>query len=273
MTVIAFIQNPNALNSVAEYASWAATQMDEAIRFVALSPTAEQEPVLDTDAYQIMDTQEDMFRELVATERRQANREAPWGVEQVQAAARFAREKGVERVSTDVSDDSFASYVEHHTDSTDLLVIGGRGSRRDLTAAMQVRRRVFLMVPGRFSPINQWMMAYNSDAGSGRAVEFLASHALLRDREGIAAIGGSDEPARLHFRDAMEHLGSAGHILKQYELQGNADDVLAAVLTVLPIDLLVVGVSSAERFRTLWDRSKALRLASAYHGPILLARS
>ncbi|MCA9833606.1 MAG: hypothetical protein KC435_06660 [Thermomicrobiales bacterium] len=273
MSVIAFIQNPNALASVAEYAAWAARQMDEAIRFVALSPNAEQEPVLDTDAYQIMDTQEDMFRELVSSERRQVTREEPWGVEQVQTAARFARELGVERVSTDISDESFASYVEHHTDSTDLLVIGGRGSRRDLTAAMQVRKRVFLVVPGRFASIDSWMMAYSNDAGSGRAVEFLTSHTLLRDKAGIAAIGGGDEPARMHFRDAMEHLTSAGHTIRQYELQGNADDVLAAVLTVLPIDLLVVGVSSAERFRTLWDRSKALRLASAYHGPILLARS
>lgn len=273
MAVIAFIHDQSSVRAIAEYASWAANQLNEAIRFVALSPAPESDPAIGFDAYQDMETPEDMFHELAAPDRRPVADMDPWGVELVQEAARVARRRGVERVSTDLSTERFASYAESGTDSTDLLVISRQPAGLKPGAELHVHRRMVLAVPSTYSEISNWMIAYNGDAASGRAVEYLTGHTLLQSLPGVAVTVHSDHQARLHFRDAVQHLTSTNHRITAHEFQGNQDDVLTAVLTVQPADLLVTSMNMPDRFKVVLDRTSGSKLIAWFKGPVLIANS
>ena len=277
MSVIAFVGSTSWNRSVIEHAAWAAKSLDQPVLIVAQEENVDTEPAIAFDAYGGMDAREDLFRELTSRERSDMPTRDAAALDNVQSAARIARELGVAKVRTTTTQDDPATFIEQSTDSGDLLVLPRRdvtdsGARQWMDQYLRARRRMMLLVPDSFSQPKSWFIAIDGKAASGRAVDYLTSKKLLKDVPGTAAFVGNDYQSRLHFRDAVKHLHSAGHQLESHELQGSADDVLAAVLTILPTDLLIMGAYGQGRFRSLIEGSTTSRLLSTFRGPVLIAR-
>lgn len=278
MAVIAFVDNSSWTASVIEHAVWAATRLGQSLTVVAEEESLDSEPLIAYDAYQQMNPREDMFRELNTRSRSEFTDSDAAALEIVQAAAKRARDLGVEKVRTATASDPLPWYIENFTDSGDLLVIPRHDhpesqSRQWLDQFLKVRSRVMLLVPEGFGEIESWLIAIDGKPGTGRAVDFLSNGKLLQPHPGTAVIVGNDYQGRLHFRDAVRHLQSSGHSVKSHELQGHADDVLAAVLEVQPVDMLVMGAYGQGRFRMLTERSTTSRLLKTFRGPVLVARA
>lgn len=278
MAIVAFVDDSNWCDSVIEHAAWAAKSLSQPLTIVAREEVIENEPALGFDAYQHMDAREDMFRELATRAPVQTPMADLAAREIVQTAARRAKDLGVEHVRTITTSDSVDWFIENATSSNDLLVV----PRHDESDAqmqkwtdhfLKARRRMILLAPKVFAPVNSWLAAIDGKPATGRAVDYLTRNHLLQDAGGTAIIVGSDYQCRLHFRDAVKHLKSAGHDVTSYELKGQPDDVLVAVLTVLPADLLVMGAYGQGRFRSLLERSSTSHLLRSYRGPVLLARA
>lgn len=278
MAVIAFVDGTSWTGSVIDHAVWAATTLGQSLTVVAQEELLDSEPLIAYDAYQEMNAREDMFRELSARARSDFPESDAAALEIVHAAARRAKELGVEKVRTATISDPLPWYVENQTDSGDLLVIARHDtadsqSRQWLDQFLKVRSRVMLLVPERFGNIETWLIAIDGKPATGRAVDFLSNRKLLQPQPGTAVFVGNDYQSRLHFRDAVRHLHSSGYTLKAHELQGHADDVLAAVLEVQPVDMLVMGAYGQGRFRLLTERSTTSRLLKVFRGPVLVARA
>lgn len=278
MAVVAFVDGTNWTESVIDHAVWAATTLGQPLVIVARENVYDAEPLISYDAYEEMNAQDDMFRELSARPGTRSLESDAAAMELVQSAARRAKDQGVEKVRTRTTSESLPWYIENSTDSGDLLVIARHDgsespSRQWLDQFLKLRSRVMLLVPERFGAIESWLIALDGKPATGRAVDFLTHQKLLQSKPGTAVIVGNNYEGRLHFRDAVRHLRSAGYTMKEHELQGHADDVLAAVLEVQPVDLLVMGAYGQGRFRLLTERSTTSRLLQTFRGPVLVARA
>lgn len=278
MAVVAFVDGSDWDRSVIEYAAWATNLLGQRLTLVAQEDSLESQPPLSYDAYQQMNPREDMFRELATVPLPDHPDQDSSAIEIVQSAARHAKELNVERVRTLTTSDSLPYFVENSTDSEDLLVVprrddGDPGSRQLLDQFLKLRKRVMLLVPESFTQVESWLFALDGKPATGKAVDFLSNQRLLKSSSGTAVFVGSDYQNRIHFRDAVKHLHGSGHDVTSYELQGSADDVIAAVLTVLPVDMLVMGAYGQGRFRLLTERSTTSRLLREFRGPVLVARA
>lgn len=278
MAVIAFVDGSSWDKSVIEHAVWVAKATQQPITMVVQEESSDSEPAIAYDAYQQMDAREDMFRELASRTQSDYADSDSAAIEIAQSAARKARDMEVGRVRTATTSDPLPYFIEHFTDSSDLLIVPRRNdsdsqSREWLDQFLKARSRVMLLVPDSYSPVESWMIALDGKPATGRAVDFLSGRGLLSGKPGTAVIVGNDYQSRIHFRDAVRHLESSNHSITSHELQGNADDVLAAVLVVSPVDMLVMGAYGQGRFRLLTERSTTSRLLKAFHGPVLMARA
>lgn len=278
MAVIAFADRSFWNTSVLHYAIWVANTINQPLTIVARAESIEADAPLAFDAYQHMDTREDMFRELAAMTRAETATVDTAAIEFVQSVARQAKDLGATRVRTVTTTDPFDIFIEQSTDTSDLLVVARQDDSESTTRQwtdqfLKVRRRTMLLVPATYAPIASWMIAIDGKPAAGRAVDFLTRNPLLQGTQGTAVYVGSDHQNRQHFRDAVNHLESAGLGMKTHELQGNPDDVLAAVLAVSPVDLVVMGAYGQGRFRSLIEGSTTSRMLKAFRGPVLLARA
>lgn len=268
MAVIAIIQSAESILTLVDHAVWAAAHMHAPIRFVAVSPDAASDPALEFDAYQRMDTQDDMRLELIAAERGHTTPDIDWGVELVQSAAKAGRAAGASEVSTEVVDESLQQFVELGIDSTDLLVVPRSEIEGEHGQLTHIHRRMILAVPQVFTGIETWLLAYN---GIGRPIEFLTNTGLLRDINGTAIVAGDDGHTKLHFRDAMQHLGNVGYAPTTHELSGSAEDIVAAVIAVTSPSLLVASIGGQDGLRSRLGRGGVPRFIREFTGPVLLA--
>lgn len=278
MAVVAFIEQSSPTDATLQYAAWAAKVLQQQLVLVAMSDNGDNDSALAYEEFEGLETRDDYYRELITTERSSDTATDTAAIELVQAAARSARELGVERVRTITSPETLVYFIEHSTSSDDLLVFG-RNRESDQQAGkrmdeiLHVRKRAMLLVPDSFAAPKSWLIALDGGPSSGRSVDYLIRNPLVRDVPGMATIVGPDHQHRIHFRDAVKHLQSAGYTLTPHELQGGAEDVLAAVLAVAQVDLLVMGAYGQERFRSLFERSTTSRLLGTFKGPVLVARA
>lgn len=278
MAIIAFVDGSSWSRSVVEHAVWAAKTLAQPLTFVTRQESIDSEPAIAYDAYQQMDVREDMYRELSVRSRSEYAVSDATAIDIVQSAARQAKELGAERVRTATTSDSPQDFVESSTDSSDLLVLPRHDeseshTRQWIDQFLKVRSRVMLLVPNTYSPVESWLIAIDGKPATGRAVDFLSNRPLLASKPGTAVIVGNDYQSRLHFRDAVKHLESTGHSMTPHELQGQPDEILAAVLAVSPVDMLVMGAYGQGRFRSLIERSTTSRLLKTFRGPVLVARA
>ncbi len=278
MAVVAFIEPSNVSAATLQYAAWAANTLGQSLTLVVVIDVGDNDATFAYEALAGMNAREDMYRELINSDRPEDTGAENAAIETVQSAARMARELGVERVRTFVSLDPLVYFIEHSTSSDDLLVFGRNDAGdthpdKKLDEVLHVRKRAMLLVPESFSEPNSWLIALDGGPSSGRTVDYLINNPLVRDVPGLAAIVGADSQHRIHFRDAVKHLQSAGYNITPHELQGGVDDVLAAVMTVSPVDLLVMGAFGQGRFRSLFERSTTSRLLGSFSGPVLVARA
>lgn len=278
MSIIAFIDRSSSTTSTLKYAAWASTTLEQPLVLVAMIDGGVPDPSWSYDEIEGLGGREELYREMIPAERIEDPAAENAAIEIVQKAAREAREIGIEHIRTETSPETLAYFIEHSTNSDDLLVFGrdrdsDQLAGRQMDEVLRLRKRVMLLAPDSFSPPRSWLMALDGGASSGRAVEYLIRNPLIKDVPGKAAIVGSDSQNRIHFRDAIKHLQSAGYTVNPHELQGGADDVLAAVLQVTPVDLLVMGAYGGGRFRTFFERSTTSRLLGTFKGPVLVARN
>lgn len=278
MSVIAFIDRTTSAESTLKHAVWAANSLNQPLVLVTMIDGGATEANWPMEEFEGMDASDDLYREMLPTERIEDPAAEHAAIELVQDAARRARELGVEHVRTTTSPETLVYFIEHSTSSHDLLVFSrdrdaGQLFGRQMDEVLHLNRRMMLLIPDVFSTPKSWLMALDGKASSGRAVEYLIQNPLVRDVPGTAAIVGTDHQNRIHFRDAVKHLQSAGYSVNPHELQGGADDVLAAIMEVTPVDMLIMGAYGGGRFRSFFERSTTSRLLGTFKGPVLVARN
>ena len=278
MPVFAFIDRSKSAESTLQHAVWASKVLDQQLILVALIDGGEPDSPWQYDDFDGFDGRDDIYREMAPVERPEDPTAENAAIEIVQEAARRARDLGAEHLRTVTSPETLVYFIEHSTSSHDLLVFGRDRNAsqllgRQMDEVLRLRKRVMLLAPERFAEPKNWLMALDGGPSSGRAVEYLIRNPLLRTIPGMAAIVGSDHQNRIHFRDAVRHLQSAGYEVKSHELQGGADDVLAAIMEVTPVDFLIMGAYSGGRFRSFFERSTTSRLLSSFKGAVLVARN
>ena len=120
MAVVAFVDGTNWIASVIDHAVWAATTLGQPLVIVARENVYDAEPLISYDAYEEMNAQDDMFRELSARPGIRSLESDAAAMELVQSAARRAKDCGKSEPGRHLT---AALVYREPTDSGDLLVI------------------------------------------------------------------------------------------------------------------------------------------------------
>lgn len=177
---------------------------------------------------------------------------------------------------------SLVEALADFEDTASLIVIGKRGEHADfakghlgsnLERVVRSATIPVLVAARAFTPIRRFLLAFDGGASALKAVDHAAADPLLRGLEcHLLAVGKPDSELATDLAGAAAQLETAGFSVSPTLLPGNADEVIAAEVARLEIDLLVMGAYGHSRVRRFILGSTTTTLIRTCQVPLLLFR-
>jgi nucleotide-binding universal stress UspA family protein len=177
------------------------------------------------------------------------------------------------------------SLVETITElesAAQLIVLGKRGEHADfaslhlgsnLERVVRAAHRPILVCSRSFKDVRRFVIAYDGGASASKAVEYVASSALLGQLEcHLLTIGNESEDTRAMLERAAATLRQRGFVVQTYIRPGQPDTVIAAHIEAHDIGLLVMGAYGHSRIRNLIIGSTTSAMLRSCRIPVLLFR-
>ena len=172
--------------------------------------------------------------------------------------------------------------VEEFEKDAALVVIGKRGEHADfskghlgsnLERVVRSAKIPVLVAAREFKPVNRFLIAFDGGNSALKAIDYVATHALLKDAEcHIVSIGKPGSDLERSLEGAATALKGAGFKVTAELLSGDADEVISAKVKDTGIDLLVMGAYGHSRIREFILGSTTTNLVRTCHVPVLLFR-
>lgn len=200
----------------------------------------------------------------------------------LEAAREHLAKAGATHVVADQKHGSLADSIEAYDREADLVVIGKRGENTsldfkhlgsNLERVVRTCKHPVLVASRVFKPIRRVLIAYDAGPSANRAVDYLASEALLKEASvHLISVGSGD--ARLSGgRTAAEaKLRAAGYTVTSELLPGHPIEVIGEKVKNGGIDLLVMGAYGHMHIRHLLIGSTTATLLRTCAIPALLFR-
>lgn len=150
---------------------------------------------------------------------------------------------------------------------------GGQDMGRNVQRVVRVLQRPVLTVTQDFKPPQRVLIAFDGSALTRRGVQMVADSPLLRGLPITLQLAGKlrqDGPREISW--AAETLTAAGFEVRQSIRDGAAEKRILETIAAEGIDLLVMGVYSHARWRSLVFGSRTDALLRAVRIPALLLR-
>lgn len=173
------------------------------------------------------------------------------------------------------------TVAEFEKDAT-LVVLGKRGEHADfskghlgsnLERVVRSAKIPVLVAAREFKPVNRFLIAFDGGESALKAVEYVATHSLLKNSEcHIIAIGKPESELARALDGAATALQGAGFRVRADLLPGDADEVISSTVREAGIDLLVMGAYGHSRIREFILGSTTTSLVRTCHVPVLLFR-
>ncbi len=270
--------------SVYDHTAWAASRIAEASVHVVhmLDPHRERAAIVDRSGSLGPDTGEELLAELVTFEETKNRRAREQGKAILAAAERHLRKAGVANVTVEQQHGELVEAVTRMETNADLVVIGKRGESADfasqhlgsnLERVIRASIRPVLVSSRTFTPIDQFLMAYDGSPSAEKAVEFAMTQPLLRGlRCLLLRAGRIDENAEWYLQETAAKLRASGFDVTAQSAPGEPDEIIPETIQRENIALLVMGAYGHSRIRHLIVGSTTTTMLRTCPVPVLMFR-
>lgn len=280
-TVLAAIDPSSSAASVADHAGWAAMRLGSPLAFLH---TLERTPTptgSDLSGNLTLGAKSALLEELSALDEQRARL--------AQARGRELLAQARERVSA-TAGASATGQMRHGTlvetlleleDGVRLFVLGKRGEHAgtaahplgsNLERVVRAVHRPVLVAPGRFAPVERFLIAHDGSPTARKCVEMVCASPLLHGLHCSLLMASADTPsAREHLEWAADRLRGCGFAPDVQRTDGRPEAVIAEAVTA-GAQLVVMGAYGHSRIRQLIVGSTTTQVLRSCEVPVLLLR-
>lgn len=281
--VLAAVDASSYARSVCEFGAWAALRLGTELEFVhVLDRHPETASTWNLSGSLGVGDREELLQELTSVDEHRSKLAQKRGTLLLQDAKGHAAEQGVTRVSTRMRNGSLVEALRELEEDVQLFVVGKRGRHAELSkghlggnlerVARGVHRAV-LAVPGGFKPVNRFLIAFDGNASTRKAVEWVAARPLVAGLPcHLLMVGTETQPHREQLAWARSSLESGGFEVHAELVEGQAESVIAERVKSQRIDLLIMGAYGHSRVRQLIVGSTTTTMLRTCDVPVLLLR-
>lgn len=282
MKILACVDGSQFASSVCDYAAWSAKRLGASVEVLHLIERHPQIPATAADhsGRLGLDTSEALLQELAAIDEQRNRLAQERGRILLEHAADRLREAGVDEVLLRLAQGNLAQHLKTHDTDARMIVIGRRGEAEDpgkhhlgrnLEGVIRSVRRPVLVAPGRFAPINRYLLAYDGGRSAAAIVDFLQETRLLADAEGkLLFVGEESSDAGTRVLEVSARLQSAGFTVTPSIRNGDPEDTILGTLEDEGFDVLVMGAFGHSRIRELILGSTTTEMLQRTATPVLV---
>lgn len=163
-----------------------------------------------------------------------------------------------------------------------MVVIGKRGEGADfaklhlgsnLERIARSSRKPIFVASRAFKPIKSFLIAFDGDASSMKAVDHVARSRLFEDLScRLLMVGQTTAESQKRLHDAGSILQAGGYSVRAEIVAGQPDAVITRTVETEGIDLLVMGAYGHSRIRSLVIGSTTTEMIRSCKVPVMLFR-
>jgi nucleotide-binding universal stress UspA family protein len=268
--------------SVYDYSAWAACRLGASVRVLHMLEHPEPQQPSDVSGTIGIDASAELLTELVTLAETQGRVAQVKAREILNDARRHFAAAGVSNVSIEQRHGSLVDSIQHFDETADLVVIGKRGEHADfaklhlgsnLERVIRSCRHPVLVASRAFRPVERFLVAYDGGPSVLKAVDYILNRPLLQGLQcHLLRAGKIDDNARYYLEEAAAKLRGAGYTVTTQATAGPADEIIAAAVKELRIDLLVMGAYGHSRIRQLIVGSTTTAMIRTVQVPVLMFR-
>jgi nucleotide-binding universal stress UspA family protein len=247
-----------------------------------LDPHREQAEHADLSGNIGFDTGEALLEELISFEEKKNRLARLKGQAILEDAKRRLTAFGVANVTTEQRHGSLVENIEEIEHSADLVVMGKRGASASLAKShlgsnlervIRASIRPVLVASQYFSPISNFLIAYDGGPSIEKAVQFAMNQPLLKGLTcHMVRAGHIDANAEWFLQEAASKLRAVGYDVRANAIPGSPEHVIADAIKREGINLLVMGAYGHSRIRQLILGSTTSEMIRTTQIPVLMFR-
>lgn len=280
--VIACIDGSRITSAVCDYAAWASRRLDAPLEFLHVLGRSEYPIPVDLSGTIGLDSREQLLQELAELDEKRSRLALEQGRLMLDAAKARAAAAGVAAATSRQRHGELVDTLIELAGDIRLLVMGRQGEQGDtlgehignhLENVVRTLHRPILVIPTDYAEPQRVLIAFDSSATTRKAVEVVATSALLRGLPCHVVTVGEDRPeARGQLEWASKILADAGFDVTTDVLAGDIEQALCAYRDAHGIDLVVMGAYGHSRIREFLVGSTTARMIRQSRVPLLLLR-
>ncbi len=281
--IMALIDGSVYAQSVCDHAAWIAKRGEATVKLVhALGRRHGPTKQTDLSGSIGIGARSVLLDELAAHDAQTAKLAQKRGRAILEDAKARVEAAGAHDVTTQMRHGDVVESVQELQDEADLIIIGKRGeaegfAKKHLGSNMErvVRstHKPVLVSSRSFTPIKNFMIAYDGGASAQKAIEHVANAKTLK---GLAChlltIGADSAANQQKLQAATTILQEAGLEVSAQIIDGQPEEVIVKKIAADDINLLMMGAYGHSRIRNLVIGSTTTAMVSACKIPVLLFR-
>jgi len=252
--IVACVDGASYTEAVCDYAVWAATRLAIPLEFLHVL-VKELDARLDASGSIGLGAQESLLTELASLDERRNTLAREHGRRLLEAVHARALTSGAQQVDVRQRHGELIDALLELEASTRLFIMGQHDAElkprrflldHNLEGAVRTLQRPILVANGRFSPPQNFMIAFDASATARKMVEMVADSPLLRGLPcALVMVGGEAEALQW----GNDRLTQAGFQVRAERLEGEAADSLLEFAKREEMNMLVMGAYGHSRIR------------------------
>ncbi len=282
-TILACTDGSLYSSSVYQHAAWAAKQLDASIHVLhMLNPHHETPATSDYSGSIGFNARSSLLEELVELEASRAKIAQKRGQAILEDAEITLKAAGITQILANQKHGKLSDEIQNYERDADLVVIGKRGNNANfetghlgsnLERVIRSCQHPVLVASRAFSPIKNFVLAFDGGASAKKAVEYVASKPLLKGMHCyLLHVGSGNAKIEAALAQAESTLRAAGYEVTIEQRDGEPEEVIGEIVSHDHIDLLVMGAYGHSQIRHLIVGSTTTAMIRTVKIPVLLFR-
>ncbi len=281
--LIALVDGSIYARSVCDHAAWIAGRTGQPVELLHVLGRRETASVpADLSGSIALGARTALLSELATLDEQRAKLAQKRGRAILDDAKAAVEEDGVGDVTTRLRIGDLVETVAEMEKDAAMLVIGKRGEGADfaklhlgsnLERVVRATHKPVFVASRAFTPVERFVIAYDGGASANRAVECVASSAMLKGLPcTLLSVGADTAENRSRLDAPAKILRDAGYTVETLLQQGDPDEVIGARVESEHEGLLVMGAYGHSRIRNLVIGSTTSAMVRRCKIPVLLIR-
>jgi len=281
--LIALVDGSIYARSVCDHAAWIAGRTGQPVELLHVLGRRETASVpADLSGSIALGARTALLSELATLDEQRAKLAQKRGRAILEDAKLAVEEDGVGDVTTRLRIGDLVETVAAMEKEAGMLVIGKRGEGADfarlhlgsnLERVVRATHKPVFVASRAFKPVERFIVAYDGGASANRAVDCVASSAMLKGLPcTLLSVGADTAENRSRLDAPAKILRDAGYTVETLLLQGDPDEVIGARVESEHEGLLVMGAYGHSRIRNLVIGSTTSAMVRRCKIPVLLIR-